>query len=172
MLKESDRYFTPAWLVEAVLEQLGGSIDLDPCWDPDAGCVVRAEEVFDIRKSQDGLVLPWDGTRVFCNPPYSDVAPWVLRAVQHAANGGEVLMLINASTDTSVWQRYVLRHGCVCLLNKRVSFGRPGSNKLTPNLQASAVVYFGTDVAGFVRVWSKTGSIIRRVDGEAAQDLR
>lgn len=168
MLKESDRYFTPAWLVEAVLEQFGGSIDLDPCWDSDAGCIVCAEEVFDIRKGQDGLVLPWDGTRVFCNPPYSDVAPWVLRAVQHAASGGEVLMVVNASTDTTYWQRYILQHGHVCLLSKRVSFGRPGLTKLTANLQASAVVYFGTDVAGFVRVWSRFGSIVRRVDLEAA----
>lgn len=168
-LKESDRYFTPELLLDAVLEQWG-TIDLDPCHDPHPRCLVKAETCYDIRQGQDGLVLPWsvgetgNRTKVYCNPPYSGVAPWVLRAVQHAAGGGEVLLLVNASTDTTYWQSYILRHGTVCLLAKRVSFGRPGSDKVSANLQPSAVVYFGHDIEGFTRVWSKHGTIIRRVE--------
>jgi hypothetical protein len=168
-LRETDRYFSPAWLLDAVLEQWG-TIDLDPCHDPDPGCLVQAKTTYDIRQGQDGLVLPWsvgetgNRTKVYCNPPYSGVAPWVLRAVQHAAGGGEVLMLVNASTDTTYWQSYILRHGVCLLLAKRVSFGRPGSSKMSANLQPSAVVYFGSDVEGFSKTWAKHGTIIRRVE--------
>lgn len=164
MIKESDRYFTPQWALDAVTEQFDGVIDLDPCHDPDPSCVVKATTTFDIRKGEDGLVLPWTGTKVFLNPPYSSVLPWVIRAAQHAAAGGEVLMLVNASTDTQAWQSYVLVHGEVSLLSKRVGFIRPGSTKATPNLQASAVVYFGKQVEAFRRVWSRYGTIVRRVD--------
>lgn len=111
MIKESDRYFTPQWVIDTVLEQFGGIIDLDPAHDPDPACLVKATQVFDIRNGEDGLVLPWTGSKVFLNPPYSSVLPWVIRAAQHAAAGGEVVMLVNASTDTAAWQQYVLVHG-------------------------------------------------------------
>lgn len=166
-LRDSDRYMTPSWVVQAVIEQFGGVIDLDPCHDPDPVCLVQATTTFDIRKGEDGLVLPWLGKTVYLNPPYSSVLPWVIRAAQHAAAGGEVLMLVNASTDTQSWQSYVLVHGEVCLLSKRVGFFRPGSTKATPNLQASAVVYFGKQVEAFRRVWPRYGTIVRRVDTAA-----
>jgi hypothetical protein len=161
--KESDRYFSPAWLIEATIEQFG-AIDLDPCHDPDPACLIKATKVYDIRKGEDGLVLPWAGKVVYLNPPYSSVLPWVIRAAQHAQAGGEVLALINASTDTAAWQSYVLVHGEVCLLSKRVAFGKPGSMKTTPNPMASAVVHFGKNVEAFRRVWSRYGTIVRRVD--------
>jgi hypothetical protein len=114
-LKDSDRYFTPRWLVDLVIEQFG-VIDCDPCSDPLSA--ISATHRFDAREGVDGLVKPWVG-RCFVNPPYSNVQPWVLRAVQHAAAGGEVVMLINASTDTTYWQSYVFDHATVCFLNRR-----------------------------------------------------
>lgn len=168
-LKESDRYFSPAWLIDAAIEQFG-TIDLDPCHDPDPACLIKATKVYDIRKGEDGLVQPWAG-KVYLNPPYSSVLPWVIRAAQHAQAGGEVLALINASTDTAAWQSYVLVHGEVCLLSKRVAFGKPGSMKTTPNPMASAVVYFGssTGAVAFRRVWSRFGTIVSKVVPAVAQ---
>ena len=43
---DSDRYFTPQELLDLVLAQWG-SIDLDPCWDPESR--VKAKKTFDIR---------------------------------------------------------------------------------------------------------------------------
>lgn len=31
-------------------------------------------------RTDDGLTQPWGGERVWCNPPYSDVAAWVRKA--------------------------------------------------------------------------------------------
>jgi hypothetical protein len=44
---DSDRYFTPAEILNLVLAQWG-SIDLDPCWDPES--LVQAKQVYDIRQ--------------------------------------------------------------------------------------------------------------------------
>lgn len=158
-LKDSDRYMTPRWVVNLVIEQFGGVIDCDPAWDPLSEVV--ATHQFDARAGVDGLVKPWVG-KCYVNPPYSDVQPWVLRAVQHAATGGEVVMLVNASTDTTYWQSYVFEHATVCFLNRRVRFLKAGSTTPIANMCPSAIVYFGKNVAEFVSTWSPHGALVTR----------
>lgn len=163
-LNDNDRWMTPQWVIHLVLEQFGGTIDTDPCWDPE--CLVPATYGYDARQGLDGLVKQWVG-RCFVNPPYSDVGPWVLRAVQHASTGGEVVMLINASTDTSYWQSYVFDHGVVCFLGKRVKFTRAGASKPTPNQSPSAVLYFGKNVTDFIKTWAPHGTIVTTIKAAA-----
>ncbi len=159
-LLDTDRYFTPRWIVDLVIEQFGGVIDTDPCADPLSD--IPATHRFDAREGADGLIKPWVG-RCFVNPPYSDVAPWVLRAVQHAASGGEVIMLINAATDTQYWTSYVFEHGTVAFVNKRVKFAKPGSSKPVANLYPSAIVYFGDNVDAFIHLWQAHATIVTKV---------
>lgn len=87
-------------------------------------------------KTEDGLGRPWFG-RVWCNPPYSDVASWVERAafeMSHRSEVSLIAMLIPATrTEQSWWQRWVEPHrdrgGCLTtrFLPGRTSFARPGS---------------------------------------------
>lgn len=55
----------------------------------------------------NGLSRPWAGERVWCNPPYSDIRPWVAKA--WAEGGAElVVMLLPANrTEQLWWQRLV-----------------------------------------------------------------
>lgn len=46
------------------------AFDLDPC---------------PLKADFDGLQLDWNGRRVFCNPPYSEIRPWVEKAVASRA---------------------------------------------------------------------------------------
>lgn len=62
---ESDHCQTPDWLYKAL--DMEFAFDFDPC---PLEC-----------RGIDGLSLDWDGKRVFCNPPYSDITPWVEKAV-------------------------------------------------------------------------------------------
>jgi phage N-6-adenine-methyltransferase len=58
---------------------------------------------------QNGLKQPWHG-RVWCNPPYSDISPWVRRANYHVLSGlAEVVaMLLPCNrTEQSWWQENV-----------------------------------------------------------------
>ncbi len=59
----------------------------------------------------DGLAQPWDGERVWCNPPYSDIASWVEKAWWEITEEGGaelVVMLLPANrTEQTWWQRMV-----------------------------------------------------------------
>lgn len=59
---------------------------------------------------ENGLVQPWVGERVWCNPPYSSIEPWVQKAWSEWALGGPelIVMLLPANrTEQGWWQRQV-----------------------------------------------------------------
>jgi len=68
--KDSDHCLTPDWLYKALDTEF--AFDLDPC------PLARRPET-------DGLKLDWNGRRVFCNPPYSSILPWVEKALSSNA---------------------------------------------------------------------------------------
>lgn len=72
----SDDVFTPSWL----FERLGLRFDLDVAAPPGGAALVPADHFYD--QAADGLASPWFG-RVWMNPPYSGVTPWVDRFIQH-----------------------------------------------------------------------------------------
>lgn len=85
----------------------------------------------------DGLAQDWRGERVWCNPPFSAIEPWV----EKARHGGAdlVVMLIPANrTELGWWQEHIepyrdrgtgLR---VVFLSGRMRFGM-GGNAPLPN---------------------------------------
>jgi phage N-6-adenine-methyltransferase len=85
----------------------------------------------------DGLAQSWEGERVWCNPPYSKIEPWVAKAW---GSGAElVVMLLPANrTEQGWWQRQVepgrldgrLR---VEFLPGRLRFLKPGQKNIGPN---------------------------------------
>lgn len=75
---DRDTWCTPLWLAEAV-----GEWDIDPCSNDRSH--IKAREMYDLDKGQDGLELARNigkSIRLFINPPYSDVMPWV-QAYKH-----------------------------------------------------------------------------------------
>ena len=87
---DSDDWYTPAWIFDG----LGITFDLDVA-APDGGAVnVPAARWFTV--ADDGLLQPWDGV-VWCNPPYSDPAPWCRRWALHP----DGCILIRADLSTS-----------------------------------------------------------------------
>ncbi len=59
----------------------------------------------------DGLSKPWTGERVWCNPPYSSIEPWLEKAWLEWAHGAElIVMLLPANrTEQGWWQEHVER---------------------------------------------------------------
>lgn len=55
--------------------------------------------------AEDGLSLSWTGHRVWVNPPYSDIRPWVEKASKREAD--VVAMLLPVRTGTDWWRLYV-----------------------------------------------------------------
>lgn len=71
---DRDTWCTPSWITGAI-----GEWDLDPCANERSH--VPAKRAFDLElRGEDGLVLASSvrkSSRVFINPPYSSVRPWI-----------------------------------------------------------------------------------------------
>jgi hypothetical protein len=91
----SDDYYTPHW----VFDRMAITFDLDVCAPPDGVPWVPAKRFYSV--ADDGLTSPWEG-RVWMNPPYSDVRPWVRRFIDHG-NGIMLLPLNKSWWFNDVW---------------------------------------------------------------------
>jgi phage N-6-adenine-methyltransferase len=85
-------------------------------------------------REDSGLQHPWHAERVWCNPPYSDIEPWVAKA--HESRGLAVLLLPANRTEQGWWQRWVEPHRdnggrlrCA-FVARRMMFGSPDPNKI------------------------------------------
>lgn len=85
----------------------------------------------------EGLMQDWTGERVWCNPPYSSIEPWVEKA--HSGGAELVVMLLPANrTEQGWWQRQVemqRRRGEIEVefLPGRLRFLKPGQIEIKPN---------------------------------------
>ncbi len=114
-------------------ERFGFSIDVAA-----SEANTKCERYYD--RVKDGLAQSWAGERVWCNPPYSSIAPWVGKA--WAETGAElVVMLLPANrTEQTWWQELVEpyrdRQGSplsVEFLPGRLRFLKPGQVNIGAN---------------------------------------
>jgi hypothetical protein len=57
----------------------------------------------------NGIFLDWK-PRTFVNPPYSNVRPWVEKAIIESQKGNFVVMLLKHDSSTA-WFRLLMEHG-------------------------------------------------------------
>lgn len=59
-------------------------------------------------RETNGLAQSWAGESVWCNPPYSDIRPWVEKAWQESHAARSIVMLLPANrTEQAWWQDLV-----------------------------------------------------------------
>lgn len=124
MAKDTDRRFTPAWLIELVTDALG-PIVLDPCTEPDNPTGARH---FFALPERDGLTCAWGtfGGLVWCNPPFSALLTWAERAAEEVREYGAEIVILTPVDSTTRW--YGVLTGIASMaapLRKRVRFGFP-----------------------------------------------
>lgn len=90
--------------------------------------------------SQNGLEQSWAGHRVWCNPPYSDIRPWVQKAWAENKAAISVLLLPANRTDQTWWHAEIEPHRDragsplrVEFLPGRMRFLKPGQTQVGPN---------------------------------------
>lgn len=88
---------------------------------------------------QDGLAQTWWSERVWCNPPYSDIEPWLKKAWRESLRCDVIAMLLPCNrTEQPWWQDHVenARDGrlprelgslTTHFLPTRLKFGHPGN---------------------------------------------
>lgn len=54
-------------------------------------------------RDDDGLAQSWAGERVWCNPPFSDLRPWVVKAWQESRGCPVIVMLLPANRCEQRW---------------------------------------------------------------------
>lgn len=96
----------------------------------------KCERFFTV--DDDGLQQSWAGEKVWCNPPYSNIRPWVAKAWSSQAE--LVVMLLPANrTEQGWWQDFIEprrdRGGRlhVEFVRGRLRFIKPGETEIGPN---------------------------------------
>jgi phage N-6-adenine-methyltransferase len=100
-----DRATHPLHFAE-IQERLGLEFTLDVAA---AAHNAKCPRYFD--RKTDGLRQSWAGEAVWCNPPYSAIEPWLIKAWAEAASTRGIVMLLPANrTEQKWWQRHVEPH--------------------------------------------------------------
>lgn len=91
---------------------------------------------------EDGLLMPWGGERVFCNPPYGRaIRDWVKKCSEET--DAFITLLIPARTDTSYFHDYIYMKPNVRIefLRGRIKFEQDGMARQSAPFP-SMLVYF------------------------------
>ena len=120
---------TPQELFDSLNKIYG--FKLDVCATPENAKCARY-----FTKEQDGLAQKWEGV-CWMNPPYGrEIGKWVKKAYETATQGGVVVCLLPARTDTAWWHDYAMK-GDITFLRGRLKFG--GSKNSAPFPSATVV---------------------------------
>lgn len=150
-----DCWNTPQHYIDALLRLWPKGIDLDPCSNTTS--LVPARERY-MLPDRNGFSAPWAG-KVFCNPPWSDPAPWYSRAA--TAPNAETVMLTHVATGSKWWQRYVWPCArAVCFHSPRLAFLDENGTPIKGNPRDCASTYYGPNVRRFEDVFSRLGHVV------------
>jgi phage N-6-adenine-methyltransferase len=114
----TDDWATPRDLYRALDSEFGFTLDACPLVDgAGAGMPLFGT---------DGLLASWAGHRVFCNPPYRTIRPWLQKSPEALL----AVYLVPARTDTAWWHELAWGRAEVRFLRGRLKFG--GSKTSAP----------------------------------------
>ena len=96
-------------------------------------------------EEQNGLRKRWEGERVWCNPPYRDILPWVRRALAawrtDPASGSALLLPARTSAE---WFRYTATAECDRhWFRGRIAFVPPPGVVASSNPEGSMLLVVG-----------------------------
>lgn len=90
-------------------------------------------------KENSGLLVSWAGERVYCNPPFSNIEPWVAKAWAETSAELIVMLLPANRTEQEWWQRLVepkrdrdASFRCE-FMSGRLKFLSPGEDEIREN---------------------------------------
>ena len=78
-------------------------------------------------KEDSGLDHSWEGMRVFCNCPYSQIKAWAAKFIEESKRADCIVALIPARTDTKWFQSIFASADKVIFIKGRLHFSGAGS---------------------------------------------
>lgn len=138
---ERDDWATPRSLIIRLEKELG-KFDLDVCAShKNKVC----ENFFD--KITNGLEQDWNGSFVWCNPPYSQKNEFIEKAHIEAQAGKRIVMLMPAFTETNWFRDLKAKSQWLLFLNGRLVFNEH-EQKETAKF-SSVLAFFNIDKIDF-----------------------
>jgi len=117
--KEKDSWATPQQEFDIINAEFG--LNWDVCASHENHKLSNYWTIED-----NGLAQSWYNLRCWCNPPYSDPAPWIRKALwESRINCAVVVMLLKADSSTKVWLECIAPYAEVRPFNRRVKFVKP-----------------------------------------------
>lgn len=99
MLEEDDVRETPSSLFQPLNAEFGFTLDV-------CATAANAKCARFYTEADNGLTSSWEGERVWCNPPFSDIGAWVEKA--HISGAALVVMLVPSTrTEQEWWQELI-----------------------------------------------------------------
>ena len=134
----SNEWAPPQDLFDKLDAEFG--FELDPCATSENA---KCDRFF--TREDDGLWQPWEGRRVFMNPPYGKtIGQWMYKAYSESQNGALVVCLVPARTDTAWWHDYAMK-GEIRYLRGRLYFENKDKAGRAPFPSAIVVFRPATD---------------------------
>ena len=109
-MKKSDSVRTPEWLLDMIKKEFGEFYDPTP-FNPD----------FNPLKDKDALKTDW-GPVNFCNPPYSNVGPFMRKGNLEWRKGKTVIMLVKLDNLGTNYSRRFVKGAELRVLSEKISF--------------------------------------------------
>lgn len=124
----NDEWATPDHIYDALDAEF--HFTLDPCaTDQNHKC----DRYF--TQSENGLLQNWGRQRVFCNPPYSQIAAWVEKAYRESMQDGTVIvLLIPSRTDTKYFHNFIYNRSEIRFIKGRLKFGEAINSAPFPSM--------------------------------------
>jgi phage N-6-adenine-methyltransferase len=114
-------------------------------------CVARDGAFYDL--GMDGLDIEWRGV-VWCNPPYSNILPWVLKAQIETFIGrcDRAYMLIPCDTSSKTFKAVYKIASKIIFFTGRIAFINPYNGaRFRGNRHASMLVIFDGSMPGILK---------------------
>lgn len=114
-------YGTPPELLQAIKHRLHiDNFELDVAADSENAVALEYfDEAFNaLRPGVNWNKEGW----TWCNPPYANIEPWVIKAYQETSKGAQTVMLIPASVGSNWWKEWVNPYAYIVYLNGRITF--------------------------------------------------
>ena len=125
--RQSDEWETPDTLFESLNTIFNFTLD-----------AASSDDNFKLPKhytiNDDGLSKSWEGERVFCNPPYSQVKKWVKKSYDERNKAEVIVLLIPARTDTKWFHDYVIGKSQIYFCKGRLKFKGAKYNAPFPSM--------------------------------------
>lgn len=158
---------TPTKYIKLIYKMFD-KVEFDPCSNKDS--IVNAEK--EIILPDDGLKQKWSYKTIFVNPPFgrnferkTTIKDWIEKCYEaNKKYGAEVLLLVPVATNTSHWKEFIFgKASAICFLyDTRLKFRINGSedNKGCPT--ACAMIYYGTNMEKFYKIFSGVGYVMSK----------